>query len=395
MAWYEERLQRIREETRRIGADALVLFKPQNAYYVTLFNAIVYSRPVIAIVPLEGDPALLVPRLRMGHAQEESRVKDIRVYHRTRIAETSSGMASDPMELVKEVLAEHGVLKGNVGIEMDYVTTVVFENLKKTLPNATFIDVAPSFRKLRMVKDEEELEMMRRAADISDVGLETAINAISERKTEIEVSISAMWAMNNHWKETYPDSEVAGFGDLEGGIVNSLWCYCLSGARIGYGCESPSAHKIVNGDIVFVVVLTTLNGYHVENERTVVVGNLTAKQRKVLEAHLDAYQEVMNAIRPGVTYSDVAKAASEALERYGYLEYAHARAGHSIGLSAHEEPSFALGEETPLQENMVVSVEPSIDVKGVAHAGISNVGVVTEDGFDLITHYRPTELIIV
>lgn len=395
MGFYEERIRRIKGEMRRIGADALVLFKPRNTYYVSLFNAIIYSRPVIIVLPLEGDSTLIVPRLRIGHAQEESRVKDIRVYHKIRMAETPRGIATDSTDLIKEVLGEHNVLTGNIGIERDYLPIAVFEKLEEMLPDATFADVTASFRRLRMVKDKEEIKMMRRAGEISDVGMEAAVKAVSERKTEIEASISAMNAMNEYWNDTYPESEVADFGDLEGGIVNALWCYCLSGPRIGFGCESPSAHKIKDGDIVFVVVLTTVNGYHVENERTVIVGKPTTEQRKLFEAHLEACQKVMDRIRTGVTCSEVARAGAEVLERYGYAKYAHARAGHSMGLGGHEEPSLALGEETVLQENMVVSVEPSLNVEGVAHAGISNVGVVTKNGYELITKYRLNELLIV
>jgi Xaa-Pro dipeptidase len=388
MGFYEERIKRIKSEMQRAELDALVLFKPQNTYYVSCFNAIIYSRPVIATLPLEGEPTLIVPRLRMGHAKEESRIEDVRVYHKIRISQAPAGIATNPMDLLKDVLKEHNVLRGKIGIEMDFLPITTFEELRKTLRSASFIDASNIFRKLRIVKDEEEIEMIRRAAEISDVGMEAAIEAISERKTEIEVSISAMSAMNEYWEDKYPESEVSDFGGLEGGIVNALWCYCLSGPRVSFACESPSTHKLRDGDIPVTVILTTLNAYHAENERTVVVGKMTKKQRKAFEAYLDARQKVLDAIRPGVTCSEVAKAGADALEKLGYAKYAIARAGHSMGLSMHEEPSFRLGEETILQPNMVMSVEPTIAIEGVGTFDHSDVIVVTKKGHRLLTKYR-------
>lgn len=389
---FQERIQRVRKEMERIKVDTLVLFKAQNTFYITNFNAIIYSRPVIVTLPLDQEPCLIVPRLRWDHAKKESRVKDVKVYHKTKMSRAPAKMASDPLILLKEVLEEKNATKGNIGIERDYLTVTIFDELRKILPNANFVDIADSFQRLRLVKDAEEIKMVRRAAEISDVGIKTAINTISEGTTEIEVSVRAMNTMNEYWKERYPDSEVCGFGDTEGWTINGLTCYCIPGTGL-YGCDSPSSRKLRKGDNPFVVVQTIVNGYHCENERTPIIGEPTPEQRRVIKAHFEATKTIEETIRPGVTCYEVAEAGAKVYEKYGYAEYAGARAGHSMGLSGHEGPSFALGEKRVLQKNMVMSVEPSLVVKGI-HVGNSNVGMVTEDGFEILTKYRLNELIV-
>jgi Xaa-Pro dipeptidase len=389
---YKERLQRIRNEMGKTEADTLVLVKPQNIFYVSNFNAIIYSRPIIVTLGLDDEPSLIVPRMKTDHAKDESRVKDIRVYHKMRMSRAPATMASDPLTLLKEVLEERNATKGNIGIEKDYLTITMFDELRKVLPDANFIDITDSFRKLRMIKDAEEIEMIRRAAEIGIVGMENALNATSEGTTEIEVSIRGMNAMNEYWKEKYSESEVTDFGSVEEWIVNALWCLCLTKKGL-YGIDSPSSRKLMRGDIPWVVCLATVNGYHCEIERSPILGQPTPEQKRVFEANLEAIERILETIRPGVTCSEVAEVGAKVYDKYGYAEYTHARAGHAMGLGAHEELSFALGEQTVLEKGMVMSVEPSINVRGMK-VNHSNVGVVTEDGFDLLTEYRLNELIV-
>lgn len=389
---YQERIQRIRKAMGESGVDTLVLFKAENTFYVSNWNAVIYSRPVIITLGVDQEPCLIVPRLREGHAKEESRVKDIRVYHKIRITRAPAGMASDPMVLLKEVLEEQNATKGNIGIEGDYLTAAMSDELRELLPRASFVDIAGSLRRLRMVKDAEELEMMRIAAEISNVGIEAAMNAISENVREIDVSVDATNAMLQYWREKYPDIEPCGFGNPEQWTIQGNTCYCLS--REGaVGCDSSTSRKLRAGATPWVVVHTIANGYHCENERTPILGEPTLQKRRVFEAIQEATERIFETIRPGVTCSQVAEAGAKVFEKYGYAEKVSARAGHSMGLSGHEEPSFAL-EQTVLQKNMVMSVEPGLTIEGMGTVNNSNVGVVTDSGFELLTKYRVNELII-
>lgn len=389
---YRARLERIRQAMDLDGVETLVLFKPQNTFYVTNFNAVLYSRPVIVVVPRDKKPSLIIPRLRWDHAKEESRVRDIHVYQMISMSLTSGKIAADPLLLLRDILEKQNALRKRIGIEKDYLTLDMFGSFQTALPEVDLVDIAPAFRRLQLVKDAEELEMIRRAAEISDVGLESALASMKEGVTEIEVSLCAMEAMNRYWEMKYPDSEVYGFGDREGGTLYSLWCYCIPGKGL-YGCDCPSSRKLRRGDNPFVVVLATVNGYHCENERTPMIGEPTLEQRRVFEAHFEATRKITEAIKPGVTFAQAAKEGARVYEEYGYAECTSARGGHSIGLSSHEGPSLAMGENTVFQVNMVLSVEPSVTVDGL-HVGHSNVGVVTEKGFELLTKYRVNELIV-
>jgi len=395
MSHFQRRVERCKALMEEQGVDALLLFKPQNTFYLSGFNAIIYSRPVVIAMHREGDPCLVVPRLRFGHAQEEADVKDIRMYHKIRITEAAHSIPSDPIAVARDFLGGSRKLRGKLGIEFDSLPVDMHKKLQEQFPAVEFVDVTNLFAQLRVVKDEHEISMTRIAAEISDVGMKAAVDTVQVGATGVDVSVEAMRAMNEHWRDRYPTLEVADFGGLEGGIANSLWCYCLYGKEASYGCDSPTPIPLRRGDTPYIVIFVTVNGYHVENERMPVIGKPSQEQQEAFHAFFEASQQAIDTIKPGVGCAEVARAAARVYEARGFAEYSHARAGHSLGLGAHENPSFALNEEMVLAPNMVFSVEPSIKIRDDLTVATSSTGIVTENGFEVLTLFAHHEFLTV
>jgi len=389
---WKTRIKILRGKMEKEGIDCLVSLKPPNSYYISGFNAIYYSRPIIVVLPLDEEPALIVPFLRENHAKEESWINDIRIYVETPV-KGEIGI-TDPIILLGNVLRERNIINKRIGIEKDYITLALYPKLEK-LEVKEFLDVSNLIASARMIKDEFEIEFIRKAAYLTDVGMEAAVNAIRERRTEIEVCNTCETAMAMEWARSFPDIETADFGWAEGGVIRALWCTCLSGPRIPLMLDSPTNRSIKKGDLVVVGVLGTCNGYHAENERMVVVGNPTEKQKRFINSVINARQQAMDVLRPGIECSEIDRASRRIFEQTGFEQYIRTRTGHGIGLGNHEPPNFREEDKTIVQKNMVVAVEPGLNaIPDVGGVRISDTLLVTDKSFEFLTKYD-RELIIV
>jgi Xaa-Pro dipeptidase len=380
-----QRIERLRQRMRERGIDALVCMKPQSSFYLSGFNPIIYSHPVVAILPRKGEPSLLVHALRDDHSRQSSWVQDIRLFGAWSSKKT---MAMDWLAALRSILEERGVLSGTLGIDGDFVPVSTMRTLEQRLPEARFEDISGMITEVRMVKDSAEIALIRAAAQIADHGMDTALEAVAARKSEQEISIAAMAAMNRAWVEQFPQYEVADFASLEGGAHNGLWCYCLTGNHIEFNCDNPTATIPAEGDLTLVVIWSNCNAMHAENERTVAMGRLDAEKQRAYEAVLQVTEKARTALRPGITCAEVFNTAKSVYEQLGYAKYLPGRIGHGLGLGGHEYPSLGPHDRVELRPGMVMSFEPGLRVPGVAALQHSDTILITETGYELLTHTR-------
>ena len=390
---FEERIQRVFGAMARKHLDVLVAVKPQNAYYLSGFNPIIQSQPTAVIVSRKGNVIIVTHSLRAEHAMKEKRIGDLCLFGRW----GGRGIAApnSPCEAIVRTLKSLFPNKEiNVGLEYSFLPVSSFQTLQKALPKANLIPADIILSELRMVKDREEIALIEIAADIADTGMQAAIDRIRERDTEIGISIAAMKAMQNRWAEAYPDHEPVDFGGTEGGIINALWAYCLIGSRMNLMCDSPSTVRPQNGDLVFVVVWTAIDGYHAENERTVAVGSLREEQERAYAAVLRARHEAIQKIRPGVKTSEVYEVVRQVFVNSGYEDALPGRVGHGLGLGAHEAPSLSPSNNCTLQAGMVMSFEPALRIGKLGGVQHSDTILVTANGVEYLTR-TPREFLSV
>jgi Xaa-Pro dipeptidase len=181
---------------------------------------------------------------------------------------------------------------------------------------------------------------------------------------------------------------VADFGSLEGGVMNALWCYCLVGDRVPLNCDVPTMRAPTDGELALIVIWTTCDGMHAENERTVAVGPIDPERRRMYEAILRIRAETQAALRPRVTCADVYGVAKGAYERAGYGQYLPGRIGHGLGLGPHEPPSLGPADHTRLQPGMVLTFEPNLRIPALGGVQHSDTILITDDGAELLTDLR-------
>jgi Xaa-Pro aminopeptidase len=225
---------------------------------------------------------------------------------------------------------------------------------------------------LRSVKDAGELSAMREAAEL----ISTVFGRIA-RKIRPGLSELALAAEIEH--------EIK----RRGGSGTSFETIVASGPRSASAHARPSSKLLGKNELVVLDQGAILRGYCSDMTRTIFVGKASRKVRSLYTAVLEAQEAGKRSIRPGVTAGDVDKAARNTLKRARLERYFTHSLGHGLGLEVHEMPRLGKGEQTVLQEGMVITVEPGVYLEGVGGIRIEDDVVVTASGsVDLTTASR-------
>ncbi len=230
-------------------------------------------------------------------------------------------------------------------------------------------------RTLRIIKTPEEIQKIRDSQAITDASFEYILSRIHPGVTEREIALDIEFFMRRNGAE---------------GVAFDL--IVVSGKN-GSQCHGvPSEKTIENGDFVTMDIGALLGGYHSDMTRTVAVGSVTEKQRRVYQTVLDAQLAALAAAGPGVVCSKVDKAARDIIEKDYPGTFGHST-GHGVGVEIHEWPRFAVSDPTVLLPGMVVTVEPGIYLAGEFGVRIEDMIAITASGTENLTH-SPKELII-
>ena len=368
---YKDKVAKMQRSMEHLGVDGIICFKPQNTFFLSGFNPVLYSHPVVVIVPREGDAVLLVHSLRARHSADEAAIDDIRLFG---MWANQKPIANDAYTAIG-IIADDLKLKGKViGYEGDFISLSQYQKIQGITNAPKMVDVSDFLKRSRNIKDEYEINLLRLSSYLTNVGMDVALQNI--RKSEAEASISAEIAMRETWAKELSEFEISSFGNTEGGIVTALWCYSNSGYRVPYGCECPGNRIPLEGEVCLPVCWAAIDGYHSENERTVMIGKIPDNYEKAYDAMLAGRANVFEMMKAGVTASEVYDAGVAPYIEAGFKDFLPGRIGHGVGLSLHEFPSLAKDNNLVLEEGMCVTVEP-----GLVFAG----WVVRKDGIEILT----------
>jgi Xaa-Pro aminopeptidase len=237
-----------------------------------------------------------------------------------------------------------------------------------------------------MIKSKNEIELIKASAKWGDRVHELLQKYTVPGVSEIQVSMRASMEATREMIEILGDKYVA----MGGRGVSA-------GYRGQIGPHSALPHsQTINaifkpGDTLVTGAGGDLGGYHSELERTMFVGKPSDEQIKYFDLMYEAQQIAFDNIKPGEPYGVVDEAVRSFFDKNDLWEYWRHHQGHNIGLEGHEAPFFDIGDDSIMKPGMVVSVEPGIYVPGLGGFRHSDTGVITNDGFEIITHY-PREL---
>ena len=284
---------------------------------------------------------------------------------------TAGGAPADVAVCVADAIRERGLAEGRIALEIEAIPATRYERLRALLPRAEFVDAAPIFRDLRIVKTESELARLREVATATDAATAVAYEALPRAPTERELQ-----------------SVIA--GSLVRAGMAFGWC------SVAYGPKGTTLIEATDlaptpGEIVRIDIVGVHQGYYSDMSR------VNAYARRPDDASLRAHAAILETNEvlrretgPGRRCSDLARIAHETLGRHGYPMLAP-QAGHGIGRDVHEPPYLAEWDTTELRPGMTLDLEPAMRVAGVGSVNIEDMVLITDRGCEVLTRY-PREL---
>lgn len=354
-----DRLGKVRSFMEEGGYECLLLSPGPNFRYLTGVHytypgdawdmEIVWDLITAAVIPLDGEPVLIVPKLNESWVRTVTEISDIRAY---------SG-AGNRMEILKDLL---GGVKGTLGVE-DQLPFKIYGPLVDAFPKIKTKNASGMLSKMRLVKFDEEIESMQKAAGIVESGVKAGREFIRESVTEKEVAVEVEAAMRRH------------------GAESISYCVVQTGAKTA-SWDPPSDDQVKKGDFFLMDLSATFKGYHADITRMTVVGEPSVKQKKVFETVLEAQQNAIGTIRDGVKAGAVNDAGRRVIEKRGFGEFFPFGIGHGLGLEAHEIPHLTEYRDMDmvLQPGMVMTVEPTINLPGEFGVRVEDDILVTAGG---------------
>ncbi len=254
-------------------------------------------------------------------------------------------------------------------LAVDSIGVQGWRTLVKELDSDITLEVDNSFLEaLRMVKDKDEIVLMRRAAELTSEGMKAAYETIKPRVKEYEVAAQIEYAMRKR-----------GAGPTAFGSI------VASGACSAFPHGGCSGREICEGDLVVVDIGATYNYYCSDMTRTIVAGKPSVKQQKIYDIVTKAQQKAFEATRAGISVRNLDSVARQLIADAGYGEYFVHRLGHGVGLDVHEPPSIGPNGKETLTAGCVVTDEPGIYVPGFGGIRIEDTVLVMRNGAEKLT----------
>ncbi len=334
-----DRLHALMDEA---GLDAVVARSGQNFTYL---SGVVYpgtlqrhmdladsTRPVMVVWPRNGKPVIVTNKIASGLAARDSWIETIVLYE----AYTDS-----PNQKLVEVLRGTGLATGRVGFEKDYFSAAHWEEIRNTAPGLQMVECTALMDRVRWIKTDAEVELIRRAADLLDDAYLESFRRIRPGDTERKVHADMMgvclrlgfeWAhgMLNTFKNTIP---YAGESDV----------------------------RIEKGDAIRTDYVAYLQSYPGHQSRTVVVGSPSPDQRRDYAINLDVHRKTIERCRAGAKVHDLWQFTMGEYRKAGWPDH-HMLIGHGVGPWWHQqEPILRCKSELVLEAGMVLALEPHVN----------------------------------
>jgi Xaa-Pro dipeptidase len=357
------------------GLDALLLISSPNLVYLSGASVVELTagRAWYLLVPRTGDPTLVVQDWRKAEAVRTSWVADVSSYRH---------LSKVPFEHLDDLWESHRLGTGTVGAELGAelllgIPWLDFEELLVHFSTTRFVDASDLLWRLRMVKDEGEVEFIRRACRITaDAYASTFASARAGMRGR-----ELVWRMK---------SAMLAVGGSDPWVLASF-----GPESYDFGTASPGDRPLEPGDMLWMDAGCTVSGYWSDFSRAAVVGPAAPEQRDLQRAVHELTAEGVGMIRPGRPVAEIAARCNEGMARLGApvtipLSTLAGRIGHGLGLDLTELPHVAEHDPTVLVPGMVITVEPGVATAYGAFHVEENV-LVTEDGHEVLS-VSPWEL---
>ena len=351
------RIQNLQNLLIRDGLNALLITNPKNIFYLSNFRGVSETERESILFVTKTECFLFIPRMYADHAKisVDSSVQII--------TELSNGLFGSFVEFIKEdwtigceaqnmTLAEHRHIHKGTGVELTLTYGLVEE--------------------LRIIKSEEEIHSLKKAAQITDQTFEHIQTFI---KHNLDAGITEHHVIEELRRfSSSLGSEKFGFDPI---------------VAVGPGSAEPhyisQNRKLDRGQTLLIDMGFVVNGYTSDFTRTIFLGKASPEFKQIYNLVLDVQLKSIAAAKPGTSTKDLHEVSTQVFKDAGKKElYLHSL-GHGVGLDIHEAPSISPRSDSTLKHGMIITIEPGLYLSNKFGVLIEDLAVVTEDGVELLT----------
>lgn len=371
-----DHIQRVQNAMRDAAYDAVITIARENLYYCAGTDFIMLDMGLSSmqaeadafpacVVPSSGEPVLAIWQQEHELLRRTSWIKDIRPWP----------ALEGTIGLIVEIAREKGLERGRIGVETQYMSVAIFESLRKALPHATFDACERVFDTARMVKSPYEVDLLSRVA----------------RATSKAVSLA--------WERARP-------GDLERDVVADIVTHVMhfgsppflfnfgSGPNSSLGHRWGDDRRLEPGDLIHADAKGRFKGYWADVSRNCVVGSAGPRQADVYARLVAIHDDLLARLKPGVEAREIYEHSRKAYKREG-INVEPRLIGHGIGTATHEAPLLEPEVTVPLEEGMVLTLEPTHYEDGSRYHYENVVLVTPRGGVNLSDYGNPGELYVI
>jgi Xaa-Pro dipeptidase len=362
------RIRAVQIKMGEAGLDVLLIHSPENIYYLTGHQTSGYFAYQVLLVPLTGDPRLLLRYLEKGNVDEYSWMENPDTWKE----------GDDLVRRTIEVFNSLPGTKKEVGVEKGcwFLKASIYEGIVASLPNSQITDASLLVDHVRVIKSGAEIKYLRQAGEIAEVEMRAALDVLADGVTEAQVAAAVYEA-----------------GISAGCEYTGLPHHIMSGYRYDVCHANWSPKLIKTGELVLLELYGCMERYHATQMRTVSIGEPTEKVKQAVEVVVEAQEAGLAAMKPGASSLELDTIVRGRIKKIRPDYYN--RTGYSTGIGF--PPKTAEWETLDFNEQHDWELKEGMVFHMLALAGgfgISETIAVTQSGIERLTSSNPRELII-
>jgi len=352
----KDRVKRLREKIKKdqLEIDAFLVSNWKNLFYLSGFdgegNALITKNKFY----LFTDPRYA------EQAQKESPDSKI-IVDETR--------KKDSRVLALKKIIEREKIK-RIAIESESINYADYRKYEENFFSVEFIPTEKFIEQIRIIKDKEEITNIKRAAQITTESLKEVMESFTPGMRELDIATEIAYTMRK-----------------KGAQKEAFDLIVVSGYRTSLPHGKPSEKKINEGELITIDIGACYQSYNSDMTRTVILGKEDEKQKEIFSIVLEAQEEALQALKPGLKAKEIDAVARQLIEKKGYGKYFGHNLGHGVGLDIHELPGVSFNDETILSPGTVITIEPGIYLPEVGGIRIEDTVLITEDGYEILTWF--------
>lgn len=367
-----DRVNKLSALLREEDINALIVLSKQNFIYLTGVE-LDYSA---LILTSDGKVYIVTHVLEKERAQTIPYSSKTILYSPYKLPIDEEYYLGTMEEAIADVIKTMGI-EGKIGYEGYTISTLTLKKLKSLVPdNISLVDVTKVIWKSRLVKTPSEIEYIRKSCSILVKVMDKAISYIKPGVSEKDIAALAVYEAL-----------------MEGGYTD-IYPIVASGNRSSLPHGRATTKVIRRGEPVVLDLTTRYNGYYSDMTRTIFVETVPSELKRIYLAVKEAQEEAVDKVREGIKAHQVDEVARSILRKHGLDKYFIHSTGHSIGLDVHEPLRIASGVEEVLLEDMVITIEPGVYVKGVGGVRIEDTVLVRKYKAEILTPYTKELLLV-